>query len=50
MNEQNPNFWSKAAKIVIKALKFILIISGEKPHPRKKNRNCDGDDNPGNRE
>lgn len=48
MNEQNPNFWSKAAKIIIKALKFILLLSGEKPHQGKK-PNCDGD-NTGNRE
>ena len=49
MTNESPNFWNKAAKIIIKALKFILLLSGEKPHQRKKNKNCDGD-NTGNRE
>ena len=49
MTNETPNFWNKAAKIVIKALKFILLLSGEKPHQGKKKKNCDGNDT-GNRE
>lgn len=49
MTNETPNFWSKAAKIIVKALKVILLLSGEKPHQGKKNKNCDGNDT-GNRE